>query len=46
MDKNKLHESYYLDMLLVTSVIVRLDKKTPVKEFSKRISFNLTKNNL
>ena len=33
-------------MLQITSVIVKLDKKTPVKEFPARINFNLKKNNL
>ena len=33
-------------MFQITSVIVKLDKKTQVKEFPGRINFNLKKNNL
>ena len=43
LNRNKLHESYYLDMFQVTSVIIKLSKKTPVKEFDDRIYFSLKK---
>ena len=33
-------------MFQVTSVIVKLEKKTPVTEFSNRIAYNIKKSNM
>ena len=46
LSKNKLHENYYLDILQVTTVIKKLETKTPVVEFHQSINDYMSMENM